>query len=306
MKTSGILQISNGELSLKKEQDTIFYRSLFIDTSNIEEVQKWNATGAIDGATSNQAVMLKDGIKPKNFTKVVKAICEELKGKPVSVELSDSTASSNEMIEEAKRFADIAENVVVKVPLIPDTTKSLFVINELSKLDIAVNVTTIVTFEQMIMAALSARYNKNTSFLSLFWGRSIEDSATYRSRFDYMAKYPRVGLESEINRSPHAITKATASFLKEGGFDNLRIIVGSIRTASMVGEAFASGGHICTVTPEILNAMLFSQRTIETIKQFDDAWKEMQTANGEPKPDETPVNLAVRRVRANGSSKLKT
>lgn len=295
MNTSGVLHITNGELSLQKGQDNSFYRSIFIDSSNIEEVQKWNATGAIDGVTSNQAIMLKDGIKPKNFTKVVTSICEEMKDKPVSVELSDSTATPKEMIAEARRFAELAENVVVKVPLIPDTTKSLLVITELAKLDIAVNVTTMMTFEQMILAALTARHNKKTSFLSLFWGRAIEDHAKYRSRFDFMAKYPRVGLESEVNGQPQTIVSATAAFLKQGGYDNLRIIVGSIRTASMVGEAFAAGGHVCTVTPEILNAMLFSQRSIETIAQFDEAWKEMQTGNGD-----------VRQLRTNGKLKYKS
>ena len=254
----------------------ILRRSLFIDSSNIEEIKKWNATGVIDGVTSNQLLMLNDGVKPKSFRRVVAAICEEMKDKPVSVELTDSTIAPEDMIAEAKRFANIAENIVVKVPLIPETTKSLYVINELSKIDISVNVTTIMTFEQMILAALSARNNKKTSFLSLFWGRSIEDSANYRSRFDFMAKYPRVGLESEINSKPQAITSATASFIQEGGYDNLKIIVGSIRTASMVGQAFAAGAHICTTTPEILTSMLYSKRSIETIKQFDEAWKEMQ------------------------------
>ncbi len=305
MKTSGILHITNGELSLQKGLSYNFNRSLFIDSSNIEEIQKWNATGAIDGVTSNQAIMLKEGVKPKNFIKVVKDICAEMKDKPVSVELSDSTATPDEMLDEARRYADLAENVVVKVPLIPDTTKSLFVIRELVKLDIAVNVTTIMTFEQMILAALSARYNLKTSFLSLFWGRSIEDSANYRSRFDFMANHPRVGLESEINGQPQLIVSSVATFLKEGGYDNLRIIVGSIRTASMVGEAFAAGGHICTTTPEILTSMLFSQRTVETIKQFDDAWKEMHASNGEAKPANAEMNLTTRSRRLNGTAKLK-
>jgi transaldolase len=298
MKTSGILHITNGELSLNEGKTTRFNRSIFVDSSNIDEVKKWNSTGVIEGVTSNQAIMLKDGIKPKNFTKVVREICEEMKDKPVSVELADSTASAEEMLADAKKYAGIAENVVVKVPLIPDSTKSLFVINELSKMDIAVNVTTIMTFEQMIMAALAARKNKKYSFLSLFWGRSIEDSANYRSRFDYMSKFPRVGLESEINRKPNNITSASADFLGRGGFENLRIIIGSIRTASMAGEAFAAGGHICTITPDILQAMLFSTRTTETIKQFDEAWKELNSGNGEAKISATNTD----RTRLNTSS----
>jgi len=52
--------------------------------------------------------------------------------------------------------------------------------------------------------------------------------------------------------------------------------VGSIRTATMVGESFAAGGNIVTITPEILMSMLFSQRTKETIEQFDSDWKKLQ------------------------------
>jgi hypothetical protein len=44
----------------------------------------------------------------------------------------------------------------------------------------------------------------------------------------------------------------------------------------MVGDAYAAGGHIVTITPEILMSMLYSQRSIETIAQFDEAWKELQ------------------------------
>ena len=253
-----------------------FDRAMFLDSSNLEEVKKWNDTGVIDGVTTNQLIMLKDGVKPKDYEKVIKVICKEMKGKPVSIELTDSTASSDQMIKEAKRLGKLAENIVVKVPLIPDTTKSLYVINQLTKLNIAVNVTTMMTFEQMIMATLALRDSKKLCFISLFWGRSEEDNVKYRSRFDYMVSRPRVGLDSKVNSSPDLITKATAEFLKKGGYGNVKIIVGSIRNARMVGDDYAAGGHIVTITPEILMSMLYSQRSIETIAQFDEAWKELQ------------------------------
>jgi len=253
-----------------------FNRALFLDSSKLEEIQKWNMTGVIDGVTTNQLIMLKDGVRPKDYEKTIKVICKEMKGKPVSVELSDSTASAEEMIKEAKRINKLADNIAVKVPLIPDTTKSLYVINQLTKLNIAVNVTVMMTFEQMIMATLAMRDSKKLCFISLFWGRSEEDNVKYRSRFDYMVSHPRVGLESKVNSSPALITEATNKFLKEGGYDNIKIIVGSIRNARMVGDAYATGGHIVTITPEILMSMLYSQRSIETIAQFDQAWKELQ------------------------------
>lgn len=253
-----------------------FNRSIFIDSSNVEEIGKWNDLDVIDGVTTNQLIMLKDGVKPKDFEKVIRKICVLMKGKPVSIELTDSTASAQDMVKEAHRFNAISDNVVVKVPMIPNTTKSLWVINKLVKNNIAVNVTTMMTFEQMIMAILALRRSKKIAFVSIFWGRSIEDHAKYRSRSDFMAQYPKVGNESHINAHPSHIVRSTATFLKEGNYHNVKIIVGSIRTAAMVGEAYEAGGHIPTISPDVLSAMLFSQRSVETIQQFDEAWKDLQ------------------------------
>lgn len=256
-----------------------FNRSIFIDSSNLEEVKKWNATGVIDGVTTNQAIMLKDGLNIRDFKKVVKAICREMGKKPVSIELTDSKASINEMILEAKRLSSLAPNITVKVPLIPDTTKSLEVMQALISLNIAINVTVIMTFEQMLIAALAVKDSKKTSFISFFWGRSLEDQVKYRGRFDFMADYKRVGLESSVNGDPKNIVSETAKFLKEGGFENPKIIIGSVRTSTMVGEAFAAGANIVTIAPDILQSMLFSQRAIETIKQFDEAWMQLKEKN---------------------------
>lgn len=253
-----------------------FNRSIFIDTSNLEEIKRWNATGIIDGVTTNQSIMFKDGVSLKNFDKVVKGICKEMGKKPISVELTDSNASVKEMIAESKRLNALAPNIVIKVPLIPETTKSLEVIESLISLNIAINVTALMTYEQMIVATLAARNCKRTSFISLFWGRSLEDQIKYRGRFDFMADYKRVGLESTVNAHPKDIIVNTLAFMREGGYDNPKIIVGSIRTATMVGDAFAAGTHIVTITPEILLSMLFSQRTKETIEQFDSDWKKLQ------------------------------
>lgn len=253
-----------------------FRRSIFLDTSNIDEIKKWNSTGVIDGVTTNQSIMLKDGVSLKAFDKIVKSICEEMGKKPVSVELTDSNAPLKTLVAEAKRLNALAPNIVIKVPLIPETTKSLETIKSLISLNIAINVTAIMTYEQMIVSTLATRSCKRLSFISLFWGRSMEDQVKYRGRFDFMADYKRVGLESTVNTEPKNIVAHTSLFLKEGGYDNPKIIVGSIRTATMAGDAFASGAHIVTITPEILLSMLFSQRTKETIEQFDQDWKKLQ------------------------------
>ena len=70
-----------------------FNRSIFLDSSNIDEIKKWNDTGIIDGVTTNQAIMLKDGITLKQLNPTIKEICKIMKGKPVSIELSDSSVT---------------------------------------------------------------------------------------------------------------------------------------------------------------------------------------------------------------------
>lgn len=252
-----------------------FSHSIFIDSSKIEEIKKWNNTGIIDGVTTNQSIILKDGINFKDFNRIIRLICKEMGKKPVSIELTDSNASIREMTSEAKRLNSLAPNIVIKVPLIPETTKSLEIIQALISANIAINVTTLMTFEQMIVSALALRASKRMCFISLFWGRSTEDHIKYRSRFDFMAEHKRVGLDSEVNNHPKKIVEATTRFLKESELDNIKVIVGSIRNATMVGDAFAAGGHIVTISPEILLAMLFSQRTLETIEQFDQDWKKL-------------------------------
>src|SRR3989338_9103478 len=238
-----------------------FSRSIFIDSANFSEIQKWNATGVIDGVTTNQFIFLQDKIKSKDYHKTIKKICTEMHEKPVSVELNNSSLTEKEMIRESKELSELAENIIIKIPLIPDTVKSLKVIQALGQLNIAVNITLMMTFEQMVMAILASRTLPKTTFVSLLWGRSQEDYTKYHSRSDFMAKYHQVGTSTEINSHHRNIIRCAHDFINEGGYDNVKIIAGSIRTAAMAGEAFAAGTNIVTITPDKLTAMLFSKRT---------------------------------------------
>src|SRR3989344_6041210 len=114
-----------------KQTTLSFERSIFLDSSSPEEIKKWNATGVIDGVTTNQMIMLRDKVTAASYEKIIKAICLEMKEKPVSVGLTDSKVSVKEMVAEAKNLDKLATNIVVKVPLIPDSTKSIEVIKHL-------------------------------------------------------------------------------------------------------------------------------------------------------------------------------
>ena len=250
-----------------------FNRSIFLDSSNVAEIKRWHATGLIDGVTTNQSIMLKDGIQLKDMDETIKKICSIVEGRPVSIELSNSSASVEEMIAEAKKYRSLASNIVVKVPMVPQTLKSLEVIKQLGDLQIPVNITAMMTYEQLIMAALAIRNHPAPSFISLFWARSMEDHTNYRSNPDFLKEHELMGPEAAVNAHPADITKGITSFLKEGGYDNPKLIVGSIRNVGQVGDAFASGAHIVTIVPRTLEAMLYSQRTVETNADFDKAWE---------------------------------
>jgi transaldolase len=254
-----------------------FKRSIFLDSSSIEEIKKWNETGIIDGVTTNQMIMLKDGITPKQLIPTIKSISKIMKGKPVSIELSDSSATVEEMIKEAKKYREIGENIVVKVPLIPGDLKSLLVIKKLGDLKIPVNVTAMMTYEQLVVATLAIRNHPFPSFVSLFWARSIDDHIKYRTNKDFMKNHEIMGEPAEVNSHSSKITKAIMEFCEKGGYDNPRLIVGSIRNVAQIGDAFASGANIVTIQPATLMAKLFSQRTVETNAEFDKAWQELKS-----------------------------
>lgn len=253
-----------------------FNRSIFLDSSSVKEIEKWNATGIIDGVTTNQSIMLKDGLTLKQIVPTIKIICKIMDGKPVSIELTDSKASENEMIKEAKKYRGIANNIVVKVPMIPGSLKCLNVIKKLSDLKIPVNITAMMNYEQLVMASLAVRNHPFPSFISLFWARSIEDQEKYRTNKKFLEGHPILGMSAPVNSHPASITKAIGDFLKSGGYDVPKLIVGSIRNVSQVGDSFASGAHIVTITPKVLEEMLFSQRTIETNIDFDASWEALK------------------------------
>ena len=52
-----------------------------------------------------------------------------------------------------------------------------------------------------------------------------------------------------------------------------KIIVGSMRHLMDVNEALEAGAHVPTITPPILRKMVWHPRTIETIAEFNNAWR---------------------------------
>ena len=216
--------------------------AIFIDSSNVADVEEIVSWGIISGATTNPKIIFQDGLSGDLKTTIMRII-ELVKG-PVSVEVTEEDAEG--MIKQAKEFASWdPEHIVIKVPISQDGLK---VVNTLENdLGIKTNVTCMMSFNQAYLASLAG-----ATFVSIFFGR-IKD----------------------MGYDPREALKATRQMIDR---ENLKaqIITGSIRHLMDVNEAFLAGAHIVTITPPILRKMTWNPRSESTIEEFNNIWREMK------------------------------
>ncbi|HIJ36598.1 MAG TPA: fructose-6-phosphate aldolase, partial [Deltaproteobacteria bacterium] len=91
----------------------------FIDTANVQEIREAHVLGMVDGVTTNPSLVAKEG---RDFKELLKEICGIVDG-PVSAEVVSVDAEG--IVREARDLAGIAENIVVKVPLIEEGLKAV-------------------------------------------------------------------------------------------------------------------------------------------------------------------------------------
>jgi len=130
---------------------------LFLDTAEVEEIKKIAELGILDGVTTNPSLIAKS---KRKFKEVIKEICAITKG-PVSAEVISTNYEG--MLKEALELKDIADNVVIKIPLIQEGIRT---VSELSKRGIPTNVTLCFSSPQALIAA-----NAGATYISPFIGR---------------------------------------------------------------------------------------------------------------------------------------
>ncbi len=218
----------------------------FIDTAEVDEIRDLAATGLVDGVTTNPSLVAKSG---RDFFEVLGEICALVPG-PVSAEVA--AVDRDTMLAEARKLAEIAENVVVKVPLTPDGLKACRVLTDDG---IQVNVTLCFSAAQAILAAKAgARY------VSPFIGRLDDVGAE------------GLALIAEIVE----IYDAYPNFTTE-------ILVASVRGPAHVVEAAKMGAHVATLPPAVLRAMFKHPLTDKGLEAFVADWaKTGQSILGQP------------------------
>ncbi len=130
----------------------------FIDTADLDEIKEANDLGVLDGVTTNPSLCAKIGVS--DFEGHIAKICDIVDG-DVSAEVIST--EYDEIIEEGRNIASIADNVVVKVPLIKDGIKA---IKTFSEEGIKTNCTLCFSASQALIAAKAG-----ATYISPFIGR---------------------------------------------------------------------------------------------------------------------------------------
>jgi len=141
--------------------------NFFIDTANLSEIQEAFDLGILDGVTTNPSLMAKEGITGhQNILNHYVKICDIVDG-PVSAEVISTDFKG--MISEGESLAKLHNNIVIKIPMIPEGIKA---IKYFSQKGIQTNCTLVFSAGQAILAAKAG-----ATYLSPFLGR-LDDIST--------------------------------------------------------------------------------------------------------------------------------
>jgi transaldolase len=214
---------------------------IFLDTANVESIEKYNELGVVDGITTNPTLLSKEKGNP---IKTMKKIVEIMKG-PVSLEVV--AIDFNKMMEESLKLAKYGENVVVKIPM---TLDGLKVVHALTKKGIKTNVTLIFSANQALLAAKAG-----ATYVSPFIGR-LDDIGS-----------EGLNLVSEIVQIFASYDIST------------QLLVASVRHPLHVIEAAKMGADVVTLPPDILDKMIRHPLTDKGLDSFLSDWKKLEKDN---------------------------
>lgn len=216
---------------------------LWLDTANIEEIREINRWGVLGGVTTNPTLAAKEGIE---FERLIKEICAEVDG-PVSAEVIATERDA--MVEEGVHLSQIAPNVVVKVPVLPE---GFAAVRALTERAIKTNMTLCFTATQAILAA-----HAGATYISPFLGR-VDDVGN-----------DGIGLLSEI-----------VEIYRRQGYGTL-VLAASLRGPQHVVDSARAGADVATMPFAVFRALTKHPLTDIGLERFLDDWAEYKRSLGQ-------------------------
>jgi transaldolase len=211
---------------------------IFLDTANIESIQKYIDLGIVDGITTNPTLLFKENNDPiEAMKKIVKLV-----DGPVSLEVV--ATGFDEMMEESLKLAKYGDNVVVKVPM---TSEGLKTVHALTKKNIKTNVTLIFSANQALLASKAG--------------------ATYVSPF--------IGRLDDIGHDGLTLISDIVQIF--ASYDiSTQVLVASVRHPIHVIESAKLGADVVTLPPEILQKMIHHTLTDKGLDAFLADWEKVK------------------------------
>lgn len=217
---------------------------IFADGADKEGMLEMYTKPFIKGLTTNPTLMKKAGIT--NYEAFAKDILTVINDKPISFEVFSDDLS--EMKRQALKIASWGENVYVKIP-ITNTQKvpTYSLVNELAKEGVKLNITAIMTLEQVENVVANLQQNV-ASYVSVFAGR-IADTGV----------------------DPVPLMKKCVDVLSSNAAAEL--IWASPRELLNIFQADEIGCQVITVTNDILKKLSLvdydlSEYSLDTVKMF--------------------------------------
>ncbi|MCP5115737.1 MAG: fructose-6-phosphate aldolase [bacterium] len=208
---------------------------IFLDTANLEQLERAVGYGVVDGVTTNPSLIAKEG---RPLEEQIPAICKIVDGDVSAEVLSTAT---DQMVEEARRLAGLHDNVVVKLPL---TRDGISACSRLSKDGVRCNVTLCFSPAQALLAAKAGAYIVS----------------------------PFVGRLDDIGTSGMDLIRTITAIYKNYGYAT-QVLVASVRSPLHVIDAARAGADIATLPFKVLDSLFNHPLTDKGLAQFLKDWE---------------------------------
>ena len=217
---------------------------IFADGADKNGMMEMYRNPRIDGFTTNPTLMRKAGIT--DYVAFAKEILGAIPDKPISFEVFADDLE--EMKRQALEIKTWGTNVYVKIPVMNTKRVSTAgLIRELSQSGVQLNITAILTLEQVTEVA-DALQGGTSAFVSVFAGRI-----------------------SDTGKDPIPVMQTALEILSSNS--NAELLWASPREVLNVYQAEAIGCHIITATNDLLKKLNLKDKNLtnysqETVQMF--------------------------------------
>jgi len=208
---------------------------LFVDSADVSEIAELAEWGVVDGVTTNPTLVAKTG---RPLFEVLREICRLVDG-PVSAEVA--ATDTQDMVAEGRRLAEVASNIVVKLPLIPAGLRAC---RQLVAEGIPTNLTLCFSPAQGLLAARAG--------------------ATFVSPF--------VGRLDDIGHDGMAVVRDIVAIYRNDPDIRTQVLAASLRHVRHVVEAAKAGAHAATAPPAVLRQLVRHPLTDIGLERFLEDW----------------------------------